>query len=107
MIRNAVIHIVNEQPLLADLFERPARTDTGLLCTNVRTMTGTRPLFVDHIESLFFFPFRDIRFIEIMAGADGGSVAEAPALEAGPPVEVAPEPELEIDEDFLRRVREA
>ena len=114
MIRNAVIHMVGDQPLVADLFELPAAADQGVLCTNLRTLTGQRPVFADHIESVFFFPYNHIRFIEIAPGsqgATGGTVGDA-ATEAAPAdggsvsAEPAPEPELELDEDFLRRVRE-
>ncbi len=105
MIRNAVIHIANEQPLLADLFELPAVTDLGLLCTNVRTMTGTRPSFIDRIESIFFFPYRNIRFVEIAPGSVS-AVTDVAELAAAPPAAEVPEPELEIDEDFLRRIRD-
>ena len=107
MIRNAVIHIVNEQPLLADLFEIPAPRDVGLLCTNVRTMAGTRPVFIDRIDSVFFFPYRNIRFVEIMPGSDANAVTEAPAIAAETAPTPEPEEDLEIDEDFLRRIREA
>ncbi len=106
MIRNAVIHITNEQSLIADLFERPSSRDIGLLCTNVRTLTGTRPIFIDRIDSVFFFPYRNIRFVEIIPGSDE-SATDAPVEAAEAPTEAAPEPELEIDEDFLRRIREA
>lgn len=112
MIRNAVIHLVGDQPLVADLFELPASADQGLLCTNLRTLTGQRPVFADHIESVFFFPYNHIRFVEIAPGAQGATAAmgsdvasEAAPTESGPePAE--PEPELELDEDFLRRIRE-
>ena len=66
MIRNVVLHINNEQPLLADLFELPNAADVGLRCTNLRTMNGKRPVFVDDINSVFFFPYLHIRFVEIM-----------------------------------------
>jgi len=114
VIRNAVIHLVGDQPLVADLFELPASTDQGLVCTNLRTLTGQRPVFADHIESVFFFPYSHIRFVEIApgsqgatAGMGGDAAAEAAPTDggsasAGP----EPEPELELDEDFLRRVRE-
>ncbi|HEY4754165.1 MAG TPA: hypothetical protein VIH37_12830, partial [Candidatus Limnocylindrales bacterium] len=69
MIRNVVVHISNEQPLLADLFDLPASTDAGLLCTNLRSMDGKRPVFVDTIESTFFFPYHVIRFLEVPTGA--------------------------------------
>jgi hypothetical protein len=104
MIRNAVIHILNEQPLLADLFEVPASTDVSLVCTNLRTMNGSRPVFADHVESTFVFPFDHIRFVEIPPGADrsrvgaaGGEGAAAPQPPGGGGVEAG----HEIDEDLL------
>lgn len=113
MIRNAVIHIMNEQPMLADLFEAPSPADVGMRCTNLRTMNGKRPVFVDDSASIFFFPYLNIRFVEIPPGAVSGSdpsmamdlsgAVAVPALPSPPP---EPEPELEIDEDFLRRIRE-
>jgi hypothetical protein len=107
VIRNAVVHLLNEQPLLADLFEMPKPLDQGLLLTNLRTMDGKRPVFVDRLESTFFFPYLHIRFVEILPAA--GAVAEvaAPAEAAATPAEEAePDEDLELDEDFLRRIRE-
>jgi hypothetical protein len=111
VIRNAVLHLNNEQPLLADLFEAPSPGDVGLRCTNLRTMNGTRPIFVDDSASIFFFPYIHMRFVEIPAGSVTGSDSNlALAIPQMPPKEVEPEPEpepdLEIDEDFLRRIRE-
>ena len=107
MIRNVVVHVLNEQPLLTDLYELPKPGDQGLLCTNLRMMDGKRPIFIDRIESIFFFPYRHIRFIEIPPASSGITAVEAPAEEAAP---AAPEAEadedLELDEDFLRRIRE-
>lgn len=115
VIRNAVIHIQNEQPIQADLYDMPAPGDISLVCTNLRTMNGSRPVFADHIDSVFIFPYSHIRFVEIAPGAKG-----VPALPAGqdaasggpkPPEEAPPpEPEeegdLEIDEDLMRRIRD-
>jgi hypothetical protein len=132
VIRAVVIHVTNEQPLLADLFDLPSSDDAGMLCTNLRAMDGKRPVFIDRIESTFFFPYRVIRFLEIPPGAierhraEGGqpdfvvrgaddSFVDDPASRL-PSVVVADgeaeiddtsEVELEIDEDFLRRIREA
>jgi hypothetical protein len=104
-IRNAVLHLNSEQPLLADLFDVPTPTDIGLLCTNLRTMNGKRPVFADHAGSTFFFPYQHIRFIEIHPPADARPMLEAPTGAAAPtPEEV--EPDLEIDEDFLKRIRD-
>ena len=112
MIRNVILHINGEQPLLADLFEPPAPGDVGLRCTNLRQMNGKRPVFVGDIASIFFFPYLHIRFVEIPPGAMSGgdpSLALTTGGEderpADPPAS-ATEPDLEIDEDFLRRIRE-
>ena len=112
MIRNVILHINSEQPLLADLFEPPAPGDVGLRCTNLRQVNGKRPVFVGDMASIFFFPYLHIRFVEIPPGAMSGgdpSLALTTGGEderpAGPPAS-ATEPDLEIDEDFLRRIRE-
>lgn len=129
MIRNAVVHLTNEQPLLADLFAVPTATDSQLVCTNLRSMNGKRPVFADDSDSIFVFPIAQIRFLEVPPGADtdnvGGAVRprnEGVAAHQGVAVhEAGPgaapsngtgtttdtEGELELDEDFLRRVREA
>lgn len=107
MIRNVVVHILNEQPLLADLYELPKSEDQGLLCTNLRMMDGKKPIFIDRVDSIFFFPYLHIRFLEVPPATDGVAVVEAPAEEttAGP-AEAEADEDLELDEDFLRRIRE-
>ena len=110
VIKNAVIHIANEQPLLADLYELPTSGDVSLVCTNIRMLDGKKPIFVDHSNSVFVFPYATIRFLEIMAGSTDG-VSSAPdngliATEAEAEPADGDEGELELDEDFLRRIRE-
>ena len=112
MIRNVILHLNNEQPLLADLYEPPSPGDVGLRCTNLRMMNGKRPVFVDEIKSIFFFPYLHIRFVEIppssMSGGGDTSleVLGTAADDRPAPAEPEAEPDLEIDEDFLRRIRE-
>jgi len=111
MIRDVILHLNNEQPLMADLYEPPAPGDVGLRCTNLRLMNGKRPVFVDDIRSIFFFPYLHIRFVEIppasMSGGDPLAVSDgADEADRGVPAAPEPEPDLEIDEDFLRRIRE-
>jgi hypothetical protein len=110
VIRNAVIHIANEQPLLADLYQMPISTDVSLVCTNVRGLDGKKPVFIDDANSAFVFPYLHVRFIEIPAGAatglsgTPGETAE-PAVVAGSDAD-ALDGDDELDEDFLRRIRE-
>ncbi|HEX5451541.1 MAG TPA: hypothetical protein VFW86_04055, partial [Candidatus Limnocylindrales bacterium] len=88
----------NDQPVVADLLSDPQTGDMSIICTNVRTLDGRRPVFIDATDSTFVFPYAGIRFVEIPSG-------KAPKPERS---ESSGEPEeLEIDEDFLRRVRDA
>ncbi len=107
MIRNVIVHVLNEQPLMADLFGMPAAGDTGLVCTNLRTVEGRRPIFIERSDSTFFFPFVHLRFVEMPSGqlaepepreAHAGSTTGAP--DRG-------DDDSEIDEAFLRRIRDA
>lgn len=132
MIRNVCIHVSNEQPLLADLYDLPSASDAGLLCTNVRSMDGKRPIFIDSITATFFFPYHVIRFLEIPEGAvepgrtRGGPMeptttdrptgepaialgSRLPAViegSSGEPDDGELDVELEIDEEFLQRIRD-
>ena len=75
------------------------------MCTNLRTLDGKRPTFVDEVGSTFIIPLQHVRFIEIHARRRCRGQRAHPALEAGEPAaDEAPE---ELDEDFLRRIREA
>jgi hypothetical protein len=106
MIKNVVVHVQNEQPLLADLYELPKPGDQGLLCTNLRMMDGKKPIFIDRIDAIFFFPYLHIRFLEIPPASDGVAVVETPAEEVAPAPAAEADEDLELDEDFLRRIRE-
>lgn len=159
MIRNAVLHLFNEQPLVADLYRAPDPADVGLVCTNLRQKNGSRPVFIDDIRATFFIPYGQIRFVEIpaaaMAAADASTASGTPVAAPGPsalvpvdgeaapadrPVPEAggagspgdgthgpgdgaqvpgsgavereagpdaePDTDLELDEDFLRRIRD-
>lgn len=120
MIRNAVLHLVGEQPLLADLPAQPSPGDVALICTNLRTVDGKRPFFVDDSASLFVFPLTQLRFVEVPSASRTGARAPVPATPRAsvppegsslpavmPPEAPPPETEdLELDEDLLRRVRE-
>jgi hypothetical protein len=120
VIRNAVLHLLNEQPLLADLPTAPAPGDVALICTNLRTKDGKRPFFADSSASTFVFPLTQMRFVEIPAAVpsrpeatnldvdDAPASPTTPALPAAVPAggPVGEVEELELDEELLRRVRE-
>ncbi len=105
MIR-AILHLLNDQPLSVELLEDPKPSDIALLCTNIRTIDGKRPVFIDFSTSTFIFPMAAVRFVEIIrAGDEESRMASVGSKSTGAAVEE--EEDLEIDEDFLRRIREA
>ncbi len=132
MIRNVILHLHSELPMKADIESLPTAADAGLLCTNLRTIEGRKPVSTEFLDSVFFMPYNTIRFIEIprasihSAGLDkdlpqpAALPAEAGA-EAGahiivtPPPTTAPAPaeeddgleHAEPDAELLRRIRDA
>lgn len=96
---------MNDQPLSVDLIEEPKPSDLTIVCTNVRTIDGKRPVFIDFSNSTFVFPMAMIRFVEVpQAGAEHERAAGLVPIGAAESDEAE---DLDIDEDFLRRVREA
>jgi hypothetical protein len=105
--RNAVIHLNNEQPVTADLFELPTARDVAVVCTNVRTQDGKRPVFIDRSDSIFVIPLAYVRFIEMHPVEQGGDGASGDTVRGRSASAQPAEDELEIDEDFLRKIRDA
>lgn len=99
----AILHLQSDQPLAVDLFEVPKPSDIAVVCTNVRSVDGKKPVMIDFVSSTFVFPMAMVRFVEI---PQSSAEADRAAGLAAALVPAEPE-ELEIDEDFLRRVREA
>jgi hypothetical protein len=136
MIRNVILHLHGELPMKADIESLPTAADAGLLCTNLRTTEGRKPISTEFLDSVFLLPYNFIRFIEIpreaihAAGLDEDLPpspvelpAEAEAVPQGANVIVTPPPSvprpaaateaddglehLEPDAELLRRIREA
>ncbi len=133
MLRNVVVHLLNEQPIMADLVAAPKQVDVSVISCNLRTMAGQQPVFVDRSDSTFVIPLTHIRFMEIStasleahatddktdvevegsairlarpawgAGGDGEAGSGAGTAAEGPPESESDE----IDPDLLRRVRDA
>ena len=97
MIRDAVIHMNNEQPLVCDLREMPDARDLGLVCTNLRLVDGRRPTFIDATDSWFMIPYHIIRFVELpLTSVEAG---ERLALPPGPILERSDDDEEDLEDD--------
>jgi hypothetical protein len=112
VIHDVVLHMNGEQPLVADLFELPDPSTTLLRCTNLRHLNGKRPVWADDMNSVFFFPMLNFRFLEVPTGSLAGEHLALGPGEDETPIEMGSgrddlDEDLAIDEDFLRRIREA
>jgi hypothetical protein len=116
VIRDVVIHMNNEQPLVCDLRELPDSSDVALVCTNLRLVDGRKPTFIDATDSWFLIPYHIIRFIEMpLASVEAGerlALPPGPILESyddGDGMDEEEEAEAELDDasaDLLQRIRE-
>jgi len=102
MLRDVVVHILNEQPVLADLLKDPAPSDVAVICSNLRTTNGKKPVFVDRADSTFVIPLAHVRFIEIHKTSVDAAAAEDEALAvAAEKATPAADPALDSDESSL------
>ncbi len=76
MLRDVVVHILNEQPLVADLVSEPMPSDSAVICRNLRTRNGKKPVFVDKGDSTFVLPLATVRFLEIPSESVAAHQAE-------------------------------
>ena len=106
MIRDAVIHMNNEQPLKCDMRALPTAQDACLVCTNIRYLSGNKPQWIDASESWFLIPLGIVRFVEVPQA----SIEASEGVLALPPGPLPREPEDDLDysaqDDLLRRMRE-
>jgi hypothetical protein len=116
VIKSVIVHIANELPIMVDLFEVPGPTSSSVRCTNVRTVDGKRPKFINDPRSTFLLPWHVIRLMEVPPSAvplpevDGRVVVSDPVGAVGQDPEPLDEPELEPldeepDQDLLARIR--
>lgn len=93
---------------MVDLLEAPSPTAQSVRCTNVRTVDGKRPTFVNDPKSVFVFPWHLIRLMEV-PGAPTAAQTEDKRVATTTQPEPPPPPVEPLDEepdaDLLARIR--
>jgi hypothetical protein len=67
MAQTVIIHLVGEDPVLAEIEREPQPTDTFLLVANLRKRDGKDLQYLAPGVQTVLFPFSRVTFVEFMA----------------------------------------
>ena len=70
MARSVIIHLINEDPILAEMEDLPTTTATNVSFTNPRKRDGKPAQWVTPGATAFIFSMGRINFIEIMTSEE-------------------------------------
>ncbi|HEY0733567.1 MAG TPA: hypothetical protein VGD69_01570 [Herpetosiphonaceae bacterium] len=66
MARTVIVHIVGEDPVIAEMDQEPQPTDTFIHVTNIRKRDGKEVHYLSPGVQSVMFPWSRITFLEIM-----------------------------------------
>lgn len=66
MVRTIILHIMGEDPVLADIDKEPEPTDAFIKVTNVRKKDGKDVAYLAPGVQAVLFPWHRVTFIELM-----------------------------------------
>ena len=69
-MRNVIVHLLNEDPFVADVEDTPAAGATSVTFYNPRMRDGKPLRYVTHGMSSIIFPWHRVSFIEVMASEE-------------------------------------
>jgi hypothetical protein len=70
MARSVIIHLLNEDPIEADMEELPKENSTCIVFSNPRKRDGKNAGWVTAGARSFIFPWSRINFIEVMTSIE-------------------------------------
>ncbi len=69
MAHLVLLHLLNEEPVLAEMEKLPEPTDQVLIVSAVRKMDGHEVTFLQPNAGTVIFPWSRVQCVEIMGGA--------------------------------------
>jgi hypothetical protein len=69
-----MVHILNEDAILAEVDQLPASSDTLITIKNPRRRDGKDVLFIDANVVTVIYPLTRINFIEVMPSGEGEEI---------------------------------
>jgi hypothetical protein len=76
MSMEVIVHLHNEDPILAEIDQMPDPTHQSIILTNPRRRDGQPLHYVTEGATAFIFPWTRITFIEIMQTEEAKEVVE-------------------------------
>ncbi|MBI1802752.1 MAG: hypothetical protein HY259_13020 [Chloroflexi bacterium] len=61
-----ILHLPNEDPILAEMEDLPKPGDSSVIVTNMRKRDGGRLTYIDGEAEQFILPWHRITFIEVL-----------------------------------------
>ncbi len=61
-----IVHILNADPVVAEIDEMPDPSAAFLVCTNPRTRAGKNVSYIEREATRIIFPWHRISFVETM-----------------------------------------
>ncbi len=71
-----IVHLHNEDPILAEIEAMPGPSDQSIVLTNPRRRDGRSLHYVTEGATAFIFPWTRIAFIEVMQPEEAKEVIE-------------------------------
>ncbi|NLE99351.1 MAG: hypothetical protein GX601_00080 [Anaerolineales bacterium] len=68
MSHTILVHLISEEPILAEIDEIPTATDQVLICSNVRRRDGHEISYISPEATTVIFPWSRIQCVEVMVG---------------------------------------
>jgi hypothetical protein len=76
MAVEVIIHVMNEDPILAEMDSLPDPTHQSIIIQNPRRRDGRQLHYVTEGATAFIFPWTRITFIEVMETEESKEVVE-------------------------------
>jgi hypothetical protein len=76
MSLEVIIHLHNEDPILAEIEAMPEPSDQSIIITNPRRRDGQSLHYITEGATAFVFPWTRISFLEIMSTEEAKEVVE-------------------------------
>ena len=76
MAKSVIVHVVGEDPVLADLERQPEPADNFLVVSNLRRRDGKDVNYLTPGCETVIFPWSRVTFVEFLAEEDRGDVVD-------------------------------